>query len=81
MGETRSSGTGACGAAVAYLLAAPARAEQDATPAGHVTVELDGGELEVQVDADLGVALLGWALPVFEGCLDGQLLAELRGAT
>jgi diaminopimelate epimerase len=81
VGETRSSGTGACGAALAYLLAAPDRAEQDATPAGHVTVELDGGELEVQVDADLGVALSGWALPVFEGRLDERLLAELRRVT
>jgi len=81
VGETRSSGTGACAAAVAYLLAARGGAGQNATPVGQITVELDGGELEVQVDADLSVALAGWALPVFEGRLDEQLLAELRAAT
>ena len=80
VGETRSSGTGACGAAVAYLLASPGRSEQARTAAGEVTVELDGGELEVAVDADLRVALSGWALPVFAGRLDDQLLAELRRA-
>src|SRR5688572_17602828 len=38
VGETQSSGTGACGAAVAFALGAGA---------GHVTVRLDGGELAV----------------------------------
>jgi diaminopimelate epimerase len=58
VGETESSGTGACGAAVGYVL-------------GHgdspVTVRLDGGELEVAVGEDLRVELTGWAVPVFTG--------------
>jgi hypothetical protein len=44
-----------------------------------VTVVLDGGELEVQIDAGLGVQLSGWALPVFDGRLDDQQLNALRG--
>jgi diaminopimelate epimerase len=57
-GETLSSGTGACGAAVAYVL----RGGQSP-----VTVVLDGGELEVDVDDSLHVDLTGWAEPVFAG--------------
>jgi diaminopimelate epimerase len=57
-GETLSSGTGACGAAVAYVLRGG-----DAP----VTVRLDGGELEVDVDESLHVDLTGWAVPVFKG--------------
>ena len=68
-GETTASGTGATGAAVAHVLAG------GCTP---VTVALDGGELEVQIDAGLGVQLSGWALPVFEGRLDDQQLHALR---
>jgi diaminopimelate epimerase len=71
VGETRSSGTGACGAAVAFVLGggeAP------------VTVALDGGELEVGVDESLRVDLTGWAVPVYRGELSAELVAELRGA-
>jgi diaminopimelate epimerase len=57
-GETLSSGTGACGAAVAHVL------RGGDSP---VTVELDGGELEVDVDESLHVDLTGWAVPVFKG--------------
>jgi diaminopimelate epimerase len=57
-GETLSSGTGACGAAVAYVL------RGGDSP---VTVKLDGGELEVDVDESLHVDLTGWAVPVFRG--------------
>jgi diaminopimelate epimerase len=32
-----------------------------------VTVHLDGGELEVDVEEDLHVDLTGWAVPVFAG--------------
>ena len=32
-----------------------------------VTVLLDGGELEVDVDESLHVDLTGWAVPVFKG--------------
>jgi diaminopimelate epimerase len=57
-GETLSSGTGACGAAVAYVLRGGASS---------VTVKLDGGELTVDVDDSLHVDLTGWAVPVFAG--------------
>jgi diaminopimelate epimerase len=57
-GETLSSGTGACGAAVAHVL------RGGDSP---VTVLLDGGELEVDVDESLHVDLTGWAVPVFTG--------------
>jgi diaminopimelate epimerase len=57
-GETLSSGTGACGAAVAHVL------RGGDSP---VTVMLDGGELEVDVDESLHVDLTGWAVPVFKG--------------
>jgi diaminopimelate epimerase len=57
-GETLSSGTGASGAAVAHVL------RSGDSP---VTVLLDGGELEVDVDESLHVDLTGWAVPVFTG--------------
>ena len=65
VGETQSSGTGACGAAIAYVL------RGGDSP---VTVRLDGGELEVDVGEDLHVDLTGWAVPVFRGELDPDLL-------
>jgi diaminopimelate epimerase len=68
VGETRSSGTGACGAAVAFVL----RGGRSA-----VTVELDGGELEVAVGDALDVELTGWAVPVYGGELSDELVAEL----
>lgn len=58
VGETLSSGTGACGAAVAAFL----------TGAGSpLTVELDGGRLEVEISDELEVRLTGWAEPVYAG--------------
>lgn len=70
VGETLSSGTGASGAAVtAFLRGAPSP----------VTVELDGGELEVEVSADLDVTLSGWAEPVCSGELSTEMLAALAG--
>ena len=69
VGETQSSGTGACGAAVAFVL------RGGDSP---VTVQLDGGELEVDVDESLRVDLTGWAVPVYRGELSDELLAELR---
>jgi diaminopimelate epimerase len=68
VGETQSSGTGACGAAVAFVL------RGGDSP---VTVHLDGGELEVDVDASLRVDLTGWAVPVYTGALSDELLEEL----
>jgi diaminopimelate epimerase len=69
VGETAASGTGAIGAAVAYVRTggyAP------------VTVALDGGELEVEVGEDLQINLTGWAVPVMRGTLAGELIEELR---
>ena len=57
-GETTASGTGASGAAVAHVL------RGGESP---VTVKLDGGELEIEVGADLHVDLTGWAVPVYAG--------------
>jgi diaminopimelate epimerase len=73
VGETLSSGTGATGAAVAYLL------DEDGGPGvpRRVTVVLDGGELEVEVGEDLRVNLTGWARAVFAGELSEELLKEL----
>jgi diaminopimelate epimerase len=68
VGETRSSGTGASGAAVAFVRGG------GTSP---VTVALDGGELEVGVGAALRVELTGWAVPVYRGELGDELLAEL----
>jgi diaminopimelate epimerase len=68
VGETLSSGTGASGAAVAaFLRGAPSP----------LTVELDGGELEVEISNDLDVTLSGWAEPVCSGELSAELLAAL----
>jgi diaminopimelate epimerase len=72
VGETLSSGTGACGAAVAHVL------RGGASP---VTVVLDGGELEVDVDESLHVHLTGWAVPVFRGELSAELTADLVACT
>jgi diaminopimelate epimerase len=74
VGETLSSGTGATGAAVAYLL------DEDGGPGapGRVTVVLDGGELEVEVGEGLRVNLTGWARAVFAGRLSEELLKELE---
>ena len=67
-GETLSSGTGASGAAVAaFLRGAPSP----------LTVRLDGGELGVDVSADLDVRLTGSAEPVFAGALAPELLDAL----
>jgi diaminopimelate epimerase len=79
VGETLSSGTGATGAAVAYLVAGSAeRAPGPPSEPARVIVVLDGGELEVEVDPDLRVHLSGWALPVFAGTLSEPFLEQLR---
>jgi diaminopimelate epimerase len=72
-GETLSSGTGASGAAVALVADRPVRPEGT-----HVTVVLDGGELEVEVGEDLHVNLTGWARPVFHGRLSDEFTKELH---
>jgi diaminopimelate epimerase len=68
VGETLSSGTGASGAAVAaFLRGAPSP----------IVVELDGGELEVEISDDLDVRLTGWAEPICSGELSPELRAAL----
>ena len=69
VGETLASGTGASGAAVAYVL------RGGDSP---VTVALDGGELEVEVEEDLHVNLTGWAVPVYRGELADEFIEELH---
>jgi diaminopimelate epimerase len=68
-GETTASGTGATGAAVAYVL------DGSDSP---VTVVLDGGELEVGVGGDMDINLTGWAVPVFSGTLAEDFIKELH---
>jgi diaminopimelate epimerase len=70
VGETLSSGTGACGAAVAHVVGG------GTSP---VTVHLDGGELLVDVDESLNVSLTGWAVQVYRGELSGDLVKDLVG--
>ncbi len=68
VGETLSSGTGASGAAItAFLRGAPSP----------ITVELEGGELEVEIGEDLAVRLTGWAEPICAGDLSPQMLNAL----
>lgn len=68
VGETLSSGTGASGAAVAAFLAgAPSP----------ITVELDGGELKVEISDDLEVTLTGWAEPIAAGVLSPEMMSAL----
>ena len=72
VGETLSSGTGASGAAVTAVLRG---AESP------VTVELDGGELEVEISADLDLRLAGWAEPICAGELSPELVRALSDLT
>lgn len=69
MGETLSSGTGATGAAVAAYLRGMPRP---------VNVELDGGLLLVGISDALHITLTGWAVPVFDGELTTEFIAELE---
>jgi diaminopimelate epimerase len=69
VGETSASGTGASGAALAYVI------KGGDSP---VTVVLDGGELEVEVDEDLHFNLTGWAVPVLRGSIGEEFVEELR---
>lgn len=68
VGETLSSGTGASGAAVTAFL------RGSESP---IVVELEGGELEVEIGDDLSVRLNGWAEPVYAGELSPELLTAL----
>jgi len=68
VGETLSSGTGASGAAVTAVLRGAA---------SPITVELDGGELGVEVSEQLDVRLSGWAEPICAGELSAELVQAL----
>ena len=68
VGETLSSGTGASAAAVTAFLRGAA---------SPIVVELDGGELEVEVSTELDVRLTGWAEPVYAGEASPELLQAL----
>lgn len=68
VGETSASGTGASGAAIAHVL------RGGDSP---VTVELDGGQLVVDVDESLLFTLTGWAEPVYSAELSAELSARL----
>ncbi len=69
VGETLSSGTGASGAAVAAFLGGAA---------SPITVELDGGELTVEISEELDLTLIGTASRVYRGELDADLVAALE---
>jgi diaminopimelate epimerase len=69
VGETSSSGTGSCGAAIAMVL------RGGASP---VTVRLDGGELVVEVDERLQMTQTGWAEPVYTAEFSPELLDALQ---
>ena len=71
VGETQSSGTGACGAAIAHVI------RGGDSP---VRVVLDGGDLDVDVGEDLHVDLAGWARPVYSGELAPEFVAALSDA-
>ena len=77
VGETSASGTGAIGAAVAYVLGRR-RGGADSFSPDRVTVVLDGGELDVDVGEELEISLTGWARPVFTGSLADDFLEELN---
>ena len=77
VGETSASGTGATGAAAAYVLAELRHTGHGESSPSNVTVVLDGGELQVEVGEELDIALTGWARPVFTGALAEELVEEL----
>ncbi len=68
VGETLASGTGACGAAVAYV---------EGGGDSPVTVQLDGGTLEAGVGEDLSVILSGTATPVYAATLSPEETARI----
>jgi diaminopimelate epimerase len=73
VGETLSSGTGATGAAVADVL----RRGGPPVTSEAIVVELEGGELLVEIGGGLEIDLTGWARPVFEGRISEDFVKEL----
>jgi diaminopimelate epimerase len=68
VGETLSSGTGASGAAIAAVLAGAQ---------SPITVQLDGGELTVELSPELDVRLTGTAEQVYAAEMSPELLSAL----
>jgi diaminopimelate epimerase len=68
VGETLSSGTGASGAAVTAFL------RGSSSP---IAVELDGGELEVEISPQLDLTLSGWAESICSGEISAELVTAL----
>ena len=71
VGETLASGTGASGAAVAAFAAGAA---------SPITVQLDGGELTVELTDELDLTLIGTASRVYAGELDAGFVEALADA-
>ncbi|MFN8109534.1 MAG: diaminopimelate epimerase [Thermoleophilia bacterium] len=72
VGLTQACGTGACAAAVAAVTAG-----ETASP---VTVHLPGGDLVIEVDAEMDVTMTGPAEQVFSGRTSPALRARLDAA-
>jgi diaminopimelate epimerase len=68
VGETLSSGTGASGAAIGAVLAGAQ---------SPISVQLDGGELMVEVSPELDVRLTGSAEQVYAGEMSPELVSAL----
>jgi diaminopimelate epimerase len=71
VGRTSASGTSAC--AVAVALVSSGRMEP-----GQVTVEMPGGDLQVEVDSGLEVVLRGPVEEILDGSLRASLLATFE---
>jgi len=69
VGETLSSTTGACGAAVAAVLAGVL---------SPLTVRMPGGDLDVEVDEQFSLVVRNCATHVFSGALSASLMDRLR---
>lgn len=69
VGETLASGTGASGAAVAAFIRG--------TPSP-IVVNLDGGQLEIEVSEELDVTITGTAGPVYAAELSPELVRSLE---
>ncbi|MDP2958323.1 MAG: diaminopimelate epimerase [Longimicrobiales bacterium] len=70
VGRTSASGTSSCAVAVAAVA-------KGLLPPGSVTVQMDGGDLQVQVSPRLDVVLRGPVEEVYEGVLTDAFVREL----
>jgi diaminopimelate epimerase len=71
VGRTSASGTSACAVAVALV-------SSGRSAPGEVTVEMPGGELTVEVTAELDVVLRGAVEEVCDGRLSAELVKSIR---